>query len=77
MRYVRPTARRGRVMTYLTVLLKGETTELCKWTVDIGSLPSYQENASTSTQNGFYTGTLYCMGLSLVYVMESTWLCRF
>ena len=38
-------------------LLKGETVELCKWTVDIGSLPSFQENAGMPTQNGFYTGT--------------------
>jgi hypothetical protein len=37
--------------------LKGETVELCKWTVDIGSLPSFQENASMPSQNGFYTGT--------------------
>jgi hypothetical protein len=40
------------------VLLKGETVELCKWTVDIGSLPSFQENASMPTHDGFYTGTL-------------------
>jgi hypothetical protein len=40
------------------VLVKGETVELCKWTVDIGSLPSFQENASMPTQNGFYTGAL-------------------
>ena len=38
------------------VLLKGETVELCKWTVDISSLPSFQENASMPTQDGFYTG---------------------
>jgi hypothetical protein len=38
------------------VLLKGETVELCKWTVDIGSLPSFQENANRPTQDGFYTG---------------------
>jgi hypothetical protein len=43
-------------MAYLMVLLKGETVELCKWTVDIGSLPSFQENASMPAQNGFYTG---------------------
>jgi len=39
------------------VLLQGETVELCKWTVDIGSLPSFQENANMPTQDGFYTGT--------------------
>ena len=37
---------------------QGETLELCKWTVDIGSLPSFQENASTPTADGFYTGML-------------------
>jgi hypothetical protein len=40
------------------LLVKGETVELCKWTVDIGSLPSFQENASMPSQNGFYTGAL-------------------
>ncbi|KAI0289645.1 actin-like ATPase domain-containing protein [Russula brevipes] len=42
---------------------EGETTELCKWTVDIGSLPSFQENASMPTQNGFYTD--FELGLEL------------
>jgi hypothetical protein len=42
----------------VTVLLKGETVELCRWTVDIGSLPSFQENANVPTQDGFYTGRL-------------------
>jgi hypothetical protein len=30
--------------------------ELCKWTVDLSVLPSYQENASLPHANGFYTG---------------------
>ena len=30
--------------------------ELCKWTVDLSVLPSYQENASLPHSNGFYTG---------------------
>ncbi|KAG7087569.1 hypothetical protein E1B28_013524 [Marasmius oreades] len=35
---------------------EGETSELCKWTVDLSSLPAFQANASASmTQNGFYT----------------------
>lgn len=34
---------------------EGETVELCKWTVDISSLPSFQENAGIQP-NGFYTG---------------------
>jgi hypothetical protein len=42
-------------------LSKGETVELCKWTVDIGSLPSFQENASMPSQNGFYTGALIAL----------------
>ncbi|KAI9451257.1 hypothetical protein BJY52DRAFT_1298655 [Lactarius psammicola] len=42
---------------------EGETLELCKWTVDIGSLPSFQENASMPTQNGFYTD--FELGLEL------------
>jgi len=43
------------------LLAKGETLELCKWTVDIGSLPSFQENASLPSQDGFYTGALRSM----------------
>ena len=39
---------------------EGETTELCKWTVDLSSLPTFRENASTMQVNGFYTGTLVC-----------------
>ncbi len=46
------------------MLLKGETVELCRWTVDIGSLPSFQENANVPTQDGFYTGRLNGMSLS-------------
>ncbi|KAG6374067.1 hypothetical protein JVT61DRAFT_4708 [Boletus reticuloceps] len=34
---------------------EGETTELCKWTVDLSSLPTFQHNASISHPNGFYT----------------------
>jgi hypothetical protein len=34
---------------------QGETTELCKWTVDLSSLPTYQQNASVAQPNGFYT----------------------
>jgi len=32
---------------------EGETTELCKWTVDLGSLPTFQQFAQS--QQGFYT----------------------
>ncbi len=31
--------------------------ELCKWTVDLSVLPSFQEDANTPQANGFYTGT--------------------
>ncbi|KII84108.1 hypothetical protein PLICRDRAFT_168186 [Plicaturopsis crispa FD-325 SS-3] len=34
---------------------EGETIELCKWTVNLGSLPTFQQNASTPQPNGFYT----------------------
>jgi hypothetical protein len=37
---------------------KGETIELCRWTVDISSLPSFQENANVPAHDGFYTGKL-------------------
>ena len=36
---------------------EGETTELCKWTVDLSSLPAFQQNASMGQPGGFYTGT--------------------
>lgn len=42
---------------------EGETVELCRWTVDIGSLPSFQENANVPTQDGFYTD--FELGLEL------------
>jgi len=41
-----------KVMRYTD---EGATDELCKWTVDIGSLPTFQRNANASRQNGFYT----------------------
>lgn len=34
---------------------EGEITQLCKWTVDLGSLPSFQENSNMPHPNGFYT----------------------
>jgi hypothetical protein len=42
---------------------EGETVKLCRWTVDIGSLPSFQENANVPTQDGFYTD--FELGLEL------------
>jgi len=34
---------------------EGEISELCKWTVDLGTLPSFQENSNLPNPNGFYT----------------------
>jgi len=34
---------------------EGEILELCHWTVDLGSLPSFQENSNMPNPNGFYT----------------------
>ncbi|KAK4049950.1 hypothetical protein OIV83_003774 [Microbotryomycetes sp. JL201] len=34
---------------------EGEIYELCRWTVDLAALPSFQWNAQSSTGNGFYT----------------------
>jgi hypothetical protein len=34
---------------------EGATTELCKWTVDLTSLPTFQRNISIPQPNGFYT----------------------
>jgi hypothetical protein len=49
---------------YADVLLPfvGETTELCKWTVDLGSLPPFQQFAQS--QQGFYTGS--CSSFHLI-----------
>lgn len=37
---------------------EGETNELCKWTVDLSSLPTFRQNASMPQVSGFYTGRL-------------------
>lgn len=41
-----------KVMRYTD---EGETMELCKWTVDLSSLPNFQQNANMPHPNGFYT----------------------
>jgi len=41
-----------KVMRYTD---EGELMELCKWTVDIGSLPSFRQNAAIPQPRGFYT----------------------
>ena len=43
-----------RVMRYTD---EGELTELCKWSVDLSSLPVFQQNARVM-QSGFFTGKL-------------------
>ncbi|KAG2143858.1 actin-like ATPase domain-containing protein [Suillus cothurnatus] len=35
---------------------EGETMELCRWTVNLNSLPTFQHNASIPQPNGFFTG---------------------
>ncbi|KAF8591765.1 actin-like ATPase domain-containing protein [Ramaria rubella] len=42
---------------------EGACNELCKWTVDLGSLPSFQQQASIPQPNGFYTE--FELGLSV------------
>ncbi len=37
-------------------IVQGEINELCKWTIDLGALPSFQQNASIPNSTGFYTG---------------------
>ncbi|KAF5375362.1 hypothetical protein D9615_008000 [Tricholomella constricta] len=41
-----------RIMRYTD---EGETSELCKWTVDLSSLPTFQQNATMPQPGGFYT----------------------
>ncbi|KIJ47170.1 hypothetical protein M422DRAFT_164320 [Sphaerobolus stellatus SS14] len=42
---------------------EGACNELCKWTVDLGALPSFQYQASIPQPNGFYTE--FELGLSV------------
>ncbi|KDQ16894.1 hypothetical protein BOTBODRAFT_106352 [Botryobasidium botryosum FD-172 SS1] len=46
------TSESDQIMRYTD---EGETSELCKWTVDLSSLPSFQQNASNPQGTGFYT----------------------
>jgi len=46
------TSELDKIMRYTD---EGETTELCRWTVDLGVLPSFQQNANIPSSNGFYT----------------------
>ncbi|KZV91854.1 hypothetical protein EXIGLDRAFT_693266 [Exidia glandulosa HHB12029] len=41
----------------------GDVVELCKWTVDLGSLPTFQQQAQLSNGQGFYTN--FELGLSI------------
>ena len=47
------TSESDRIMRYTD---EGETTELCKWTVDLSSLPAFRQGALSGA--GFYTGTI-------------------
>ncbi|KAF9508050.1 hypothetical protein BS47DRAFT_1373741 [Hydnum rufescens UP504] len=42
---------------------EGETFELCRWTVDLGSLPGFQRHANNPPPGGFYTD--FELGLEL------------
>ena len=46
-----------RVMRYTD---EGETSELCKWTVDLSTLPSFQEHARMGNQVRLFT---FCTGV--------------
>ncbi|KAI6113468.1 hypothetical protein EDD16DRAFT_1137510 [Pisolithus croceorrhizus] len=46
------TSETDKIMRYTD---EGETMELCKWTVDLTTLPSFRQNASMPQRNGFYT----------------------
>lgn len=46
------TSNTDKIMRYTD---EGETVELCKWTVDLSSLPTFQQNASLPQPGGFYT----------------------
>ncbi len=42
-----------RIMRYAD---EGEMDKLCNWTVDLGTLPSFQLHANNPQPGGFYTG---------------------
>lgn len=48
---------------------EGETIELCRWTVDLGTLPSFQQHANNPQPGGFYTD--FELGLELDSAGES------
>ena len=47
--------------------LQGEIRELCDWTVDLGVLPRFEQNAEASGVQGFYTGEYDERTLGVVY----------
>jgi len=51
--------------------LQGEIVELCKWTVDLGSLPSFQENSNMPHPNGFYTGQSCVVGFQWTGIVDN------
>lgn len=48
---------------------EGETSELCKWTVDLSSLPTFQQNASYTHAGGFYTGQEIYLWIELELIL--------
>src|SRR5688572_1209203 len=59
---------------------EGEISELCKWSVDLSSLPTFQANASIPQMGGFYTGGRFplpslCALIKLGFVknLNSVW----
>jgi hypothetical protein len=46
-----------------TVVSQGELLQVCTWTVDISSLPTFRQNASMPQGTGFYTE--FDLGLEL------------
>ncbi|KAJ3557489.1 hypothetical protein NM688_g1454 [Phlebia brevispora] len=55
--------RHGHVGEVTASLRQGETMELCKWTVDLSVLPSFQQHAASPHPNGFYCA--FELGLEL------------
>jgi len=46
---------------------EGETNELCKWTVDLSSLPTFRQNAFMAPMDGFYTGKVVQPSVSILF----------
>ena len=53
---------------------EGELIDLCRWTVDVGSLPNFQKQAENPPQGGFFTGMEYVS--RLCEMLNSTFTCE-